>query len=151
MRDPVAGRDPMELTGKVRVLDEDQSAQQPRARPASVAHEFHVTETVAMIEDPMQYDGQMVSLDGQISRMIDNRAFVIDVAAVSREVVVASRTGVLPVLKKGDKVQVSGTLYPLDHARFELGFQLSDVQVAGEDDRAAIIAESVVPTERRTR
>ena len=108
-----------------------------------------------LTNDPEEYYGRSVTVDGVVGETVEPNAFVLADEAVLEDDVLEDAEGVLvvsgpdaaPNLAEGEAVQVVGTLREFDLAAFEedLGVDLDDA-LYKEGGRPAIAAREILQT-----
>jgi len=97
---------------------------------------------------PSQYEGQMVTVDGTVGKVIDPNAFTVQDPKTKMAMLVVGTAGTIPSLKQGDKVQVKGRVAKFDRTAFDsdMGVSLPEGQVGQYAGRPAIEASNVKKT-----
>ena len=99
-----------------------------------------------VMNSPSQYEGQTVTVNGTVADTINPNAFTVqDPSAKGKQMLVVGAANVIPSLKAGDQVQVSGKVQKFNVTAFNtnLGVNLPQSQFKKYNGQPAIEASSV--------
>ncbi|HLJ94467.1 MAG TPA: hypothetical protein VKU02_14870 [Gemmataceae bacterium] len=92
-----------------------------------------------------EFLGKTVIVNGQVDQILNPQVFTLAGSQGGRQLLIINKNGTAPTLKKGESVQVTGTVekYDTDELRKQTGVDLTKVPSADFAGRPAVVASSV--------